>query len=488
MICSSCKNIYDGLDFCPLCKTPKTVEAVENDTTENKDQLQYLVDYYSKKYYTIALEHSKKRQIYYAIRNLNKSLFFESNNKDTRNLLGLCYIETGRIGEASKEFLLSCFIEGKENIADEYLEKIEKAISETENYDLSIESYNEALELMKNKKISLAILKLRSAVSYNKKFVDAHLLLALCCIMRNMYDEAKININEVLKIDVENPMALKYLSEIKLKENGKEGNKENVVTKESKEKIENKNRQPINNNKIVYEEVVEKSNYALVYIIIAFLVGCILTYIFTKNYFDSNVTDDVNTIKTLNTLRDSNENFRVEIDEKNDEIEALEESYKKLQNDYEELEKAIPYQNDLTLLINALNLFNNNENVLAANVLLSVNKENLTPEDIEVYDKIKEGSFQIASEHFLEAGFSESENENIEKSIENFEKSILLNNEIDASDITIVDAYYWLGKLYTETGNVNKALKNYNYILENFSEYSLINEIQESVIELEKLQ
>ncbi len=63
----------------------------------------------------------------------------------------------------------------------------------------------------------------------------------------------------------------------------------------------------------------------------------------------------------------------------------------------------------------------------------------------------------------------------------------MFNNELGNSDIAIVDAYYWLGKLYTELGNYSKAKENYEYILENYKEYTLTNEIKESLIELEQV-
>ncbi len=489
MICSTCKNIYEGMDFCPLCKTPhsETVEQSTEQKSEDGNELQYLVDYYSKKYYTLALEHSKKRQIYFAIRNLNKSLFFASDNKDTLNLLGLCYLETGRVGEASKQFLLSCLIDDKDNIAVEYLDKVEAMISETSKYEEAINNYNEALELVRNKNVSLATIELRNAVSNNNKFVDAYLLLILCCVMRNMYDEALKYINEVLKIDVENPTALKYLSEIKLKK--REANTQPVNNQEHNYRTrktvadieeERKVSPNINNeNKVVYEEVFEKSNNTIVYLIVAFALGCVLTFFFTQNYLNSE--KNIATVKSANKLIEENEQLQGLVTKKDSSIISLEAENEILQNQLDEIQRKAEHTNDLDILINALELFNNGENVMAGNILLDINKENLLEEDMEVYDRIKNVTFLEAGKHYYDNGFTSLENGELEKSIESFEKSIMFNKLLENPDVAVVDAYYWAGKSYMELGNTEKALEYFNYILDNHKEYTKINEIKESV-------
>ncbi len=489
MICPSCKNVYEGLEICPLCKTPATEKInTTKEEFEGKDTLHYLVEYYSKKYYTVALEHSRKRQIYFAIRNLNKSLFFESNNKDARNLLGLCYFETGRIGDASKQFLLSCFIDDKDNLAEEYLSEIEKMISDSDKYDISIECYNKALEFVKNKNISLAVNQLRIAVAKNDKFIDAYLLLALCCIMRNNLDEARVNIDSVLKIDIENPIALKYLSEIKLRKgNSDKRNKDNSDL-ENAEINRNKTVEFLQNkhNNTVYEEVVEKNNYSLFLVILSFILGVTSTYFLSQIYLDSNLSDEKSNLKTIKSFRDENQSLKLENNEYSQTITTLQEQIASLEEEVDKLEKKIPHKLDLDILIKALDLYNNNENILAANMLLDINIENLTKEDMQVFDKIKEGTAYEAANYYYEEGFISLENSDYENVIDNLEKSIAFNNMIDNNDVAVVDAYYWVAKAYLEIGKKDTAIDYFKYIINNYDEYSRIDEIIESVNSLEQ--
>ena len=74
---------------------------------------------------------AKIRDMTGAVTSLKKSLQFNSENIAARNLLGLVYYGRGEVGEALVEWILSKNLRPKDNIANYYIQKIQKLKSKT---------------------------------------------------------------------------------------------------------------------------------------------------------------------------------------------------------------------------------------------------------------------------------------------------------------------------------------------------------------------
>ena len=67
-----------------------------------------------------------------AAANLEQSLLFDKNNIQARNLLGLIYCETGRIGDALRHWIISSSLLPEGNAAAGYMAYLQKNAREME--------------------------------------------------------------------------------------------------------------------------------------------------------------------------------------------------------------------------------------------------------------------------------------------------------------------------------------------------------------------
>ncbi|MFV0520750.1 MAG: tetratricopeptide repeat protein [Lachnospirales bacterium] len=505
MICSNCNNVYENLTHCPLCNTPSVnynegINYDEHNDNELKNEIRSftkkikvnteyiypLVDSYSKKYYNFALEASKKRDITGAIKFAKTSIYFDKNNKDARNLLGLCYLEVGLVGEASYEFFVSCFIDDSEiNPANKYIAIVEENVVNSEEYDLSIEYYNRAVSYAKKNSIKSCISELESAIEYNSKFVNAYLLLALCNLMLKDYKNVTKYCNKVLEIDLENPFAIKYLSEIKIDLNKKSEDKSDSI--KIKKDIDNSFKYPSYDSGISVKEN-KKSKFPL---IIGIFIGCLVTFILIKGldtFF--NLTDDKLEILQIeyDTLKQNYDIIKEQYDE---EVNILKEDFENLKSQNLQLEASVSEESAKTNLNTAVFYYNAGDIYKSAKYLKIAYDEHtnatstgenvvLSDADIELYNELSSKTFSDSALYYFNLGTENYENQMFVESISDFSNSIFFYENSD-NIVQAVDSYYWLGRSYEESGNVEDAVSIYNFILESYPEYSLNSEIKERI-------
>ena len=171
----------------------------------------------SNTYYNMGLEKAKVRDLSGAVVILKKSLQFNKKNTDARNLLGLVYYEMGETVAALSEWVLSKYLQPEENLADYYINTIQKNQTALDATNQTIKKYNAALAAAKGGNEDLAIIQLRKVVSLNPHFVRAQQLLALLYIHIKDYGKAAKCLNRARKVDFNNTTTLKYLHEISTK-------------------------------------------------------------------------------------------------------------------------------------------------------------------------------------------------------------------------------------------------------------------------------
>gem|GEM_PF-318590 len=165
-------------------------------------------------HYDRGLELAKARNLTASIEELTSALQINKKNIKARNLLGLCYHATGRIGEALREWVISSNYGADENLAKDYILDFQDDIPLLESYADGLHNYNEALHYMNQGSEDLAVIRLKRAIEINPNFVDALNLLALCYMMTGERQRAGVLVERVLMIDVGNPFARRYYREI----------------------------------------------------------------------------------------------------------------------------------------------------------------------------------------------------------------------------------------------------------------------------------
>jgi len=143
---------------------------------------------------------------------LNRSVSINKNNIPARNLLGLALFEIGYIGDALKHWVISQSLQKENNLAKDYLEEARKNSRALEALNDAAVKYNQSLVYLQQKSDDLAIIQLKRAVELNPRFVDALNLLTLCHLIQNNREKAAATAERVLDIDVQNTIALNYLS------------------------------------------------------------------------------------------------------------------------------------------------------------------------------------------------------------------------------------------------------------------------------------
>ncbi len=169
--------------------------------------------YVSNMYYNEALEKASVRDLSGAITSLRQSLKFDKNNIDARNLLGLCYFETGEIVAALSEWVISKNTRPEKNLANDYIDRLQSNAGRLESVNATIKKYNQALTYCIQGSKDLAIIQLKKVLSLNPKYVRAHQLLALIYMDEGHWEKAKAELDKAAEVDCGNTLTRRYQKE-----------------------------------------------------------------------------------------------------------------------------------------------------------------------------------------------------------------------------------------------------------------------------------
>lgn len=133
-------------------------------------------------YYNTGLDKARSRDLTGAVDALKKSLRFNKYQTDARNLLGLIYHETGEVGAAFAQWIISLNLQEADNLAEEYLKELKEAPGYLDMADQAAKKYNQSLHYARNDNEDLAVLLLMRMVEEMPSFVRAQQLLALLYI------------------------------------------------------------------------------------------------------------------------------------------------------------------------------------------------------------------------------------------------------------------------------------------------------------------
>ncbi len=164
--------------------------------------------------YNQALEKAQVRDLSGAISLLQRSLKFNKENIDARNLLGLCYFETGEVVNALVEWVISNNLKSRDNLASSYIKTLQGSKNRLEQYNTAIRKYNQSLDYCRQGSEDMALMQLRKAVSLNPKFVRAYQLLALLYMHNEQWEKARGILKKASRIDNTNTRTLRYQTEV----------------------------------------------------------------------------------------------------------------------------------------------------------------------------------------------------------------------------------------------------------------------------------
>ena len=200
MKCIYCQTTVGPEEYCPGCGAdltlPRRIVRISN------------------LLYNRALEKAQVRDLSGAISLLQRSLKFNKENTDARNLLGLCYFETGEVVNALVEWVISNNLNSRKNLASEYIKKLQSSKNRLDQYNTAIRKYNQSIAYCRQGNEDMALMQLRKVVNQNPKFVRAYQLLALLYMHREQWEKARGLLKKCSRIDNTNTTTLRYLTEV----------------------------------------------------------------------------------------------------------------------------------------------------------------------------------------------------------------------------------------------------------------------------------
>ncbi|MDY3249659.1 MAG: tetratricopeptide repeat protein [Candidatus Choladocola sp.] len=200
MKCIYCNTPLAAIDYCPGCGADITIQK--------------RIVRISNLLYNEGLEKALVRDMEGAITCLKRSLKFNKENTDARNLLGLCYYETGEAVSALCEWVVSKNLKQENNLADHYINQLQNNKNKLDTINQTIRKYNQSVLYCREDNEDMAIIQLKKVISQNPKLVKAYQLLALLYMKRQEYERARKLLKKAAYIDTTNTTTLRYLQEI----------------------------------------------------------------------------------------------------------------------------------------------------------------------------------------------------------------------------------------------------------------------------------
>ena len=402
-------------------------------------------------YYNIGLDRACVRDLTGAIDALNLALKYNKQNINARNLLGLIYYEMGETVLGLTQWVISSNYLSDNNIANHYIKEVQSDPITIDNANQLAKQFNQALMYSKQGTKDLAFIQLKRILSSYPHFIKGYLLLALLYMDNGNYDKAKKALKRVLRIDKNNTLAVKYLSEmgvnsreiIDIKEACRRIDIESGYSDEDqfKSDLENLVKNGIDelddpDNSIGAYQEINHNKFNLIYVCVGLLVGILAFWILV-------LPTKINSVNQEN--RDLKLEYSEQISAKNVEISDL-------KSQIDDLNKQID----------------------------EAGKEKA---DIESEEEEQNGLFNIVKEYVPNSTYDSLVSE-AAKAIEasQYKKAISLCNvalEIHEGD----DAYYYLGMAYIGEHDEANAKSAFVSLKDNYPESSHIEDISDYLSE-----
>lgn len=441
MRCYRCNSVLSNNDFCNSCGADVAVYKK--------------VVKLSNAYYNMGLAKAQIRDLTGACELLRRSVRFDKRNTNARNLLGLVYFEMGEAVQAFSEWIISKNIQPEKNVADDYIKRLQSNPVRLDTINQTIKKYNIALNYAKQGSDDLAVIQLKKVLNTNPNLIKGHLLLALLYMKKGDYERARKPVMKSLKIDTNNPLAKKYLSEINAKSDtkyseSKRESKKNIVHDYDKEQTERE-------LKSGYDVIIPKrrspyreSNAGLltvINVIIGVVVGVAMTFFLLIPAKEKSLNDNHNKeVLKLNSQIDTLNNDKKELQSQ---IETLEGEKVNLSG---QLDSKGTENNQLLAdydnLITAVNFYNSGDFKSCAESLKNIADTGRSEIFTTLYNTIQPESYKQAAQACYTTGRTAYQGAN---TLEAFDTAI--NNlsdcfNYDFMQIDYVDAADKLGDAY----------------------------------------
>lgn len=440
MRCYKCNSVLSNNDFCNSCGADVTVYKK--------------VVKLSNAYYNMGLAKAQIRDLTGACELLRRSVKFDKRNINARNLLGLVYFEMGEAVQAFSEWIISKNIQPEKNIADDYIKRLQSNPVRLDTINQTIKKYNISLNYAKQGNDDLAVIQLKKVLNTNQNLIKGHLLLALLYMKKGDYERARKSVVKTLKIDSNNPLAKKYLSEINTQSDARYSDSKREKKNAAYDYEKGQAEKELKNS---YDVIIPKrsspyrdSNAGLltvINVIIGVVLGVAMTFFLLIPAKEKSLNDSHNKeVLKLNSQVDTLNNDKKELQSR---IEALEGEKTNLagQLDSKGTENS-QLLSDYDNLITAVNYYNVRDYKNCAETLKNIADAGRSEVFSTLYNTIQPETYRQAAQASYAAGRTAYQGAN---TLEAFDTAILALTDCfnyDFMQIDYVDAADKLGDAY----------------------------------------
>lgn len=430
----------------------------------------------SEYYYNKAYEYATSRELSLAIPCLEKAISFNKYNVKAKNLLGLIYFEIGEIASALKLWILSDALCKEDNIAVEYMNRLQKMPKRLEAYKDSLTLYNRALRYLEKKNDDMAVIRLKKAINLNPNFLEARNLLALCYIYQKQEHKALAQLRYVLKKDTTNKKALYYLGKIESDKLLIEEQQQNIISAPHINDLDI-------STEVKPQKIIQRGGLFTRYIMY-FIFGSLCMFGVETALIVPSKTAALE--KKVDDITSENASLKVEFDtfieESKTSQTTLDTTNKKLIEDNNSLQQMYNVTLQENKLWEAQNLRESSEWKAAAEILNNISVKDLKSEKQTLYEELKERVYPKAGEAFYKDGNKLYDQGNYVEAALEFEKCVMFapGTRIAAGSI------YNMGQIEEKNNNKSKALQLYTIIVNEYKNTSYYNRAKDRVEKLGK--
>ena len=436
MICYRCGQDVGDAKRCPNCGADLTVF--------------WKVRRISNSYYNLGLQQAEVRNLSGAVESLKNSLKFNKYNIAARNLLGLVYHEMGETVAALREWVISQRYQPDDNLANGYLDEIQKNRGQLDTINQTIKKYNQALHYCQQDSRDLAIIQLKKVLSMNPKLIKGHQLLALLYLQDGKLELAKKSLRNAGKIDANNTTTLRYLKEVntqlKEKSPSKKPKDDDLISYQS------------GNETIIMPKRFKESSLGstLAYIVTGLVVGAAVTAFLIVPSVKNQAKEDAKQqiLEASDTISSNGQT-----------IKDLEQQVSDLQDQLEEEannnEKVADQIKTYERLLNAYVSYTADDVIAAGQALDKVNTSYLSKKAKSIYKDLNDEVRAQYLDKLYQEGYGYYQRGKYEDAITDLQK--IVDEEEDFQDGS---AAYYLAQSYRKNGDLDSAKPYYQYVID----------------------
>ena len=437
MICYRCGQDVGDAKRCPNCGADLTVF--------------WKVRRISNSYYNLGLQQAGVRNLSGAVESLRNSLKFNKYNIAARNLLGLVYHEMGETVAALSEWVISQSYQPTDNLANGYLDEIQKNRGQLDTINQTIKKYNQALHYCQQDSRDLAIIQLKKVLSMNPKLIKGHQLLALLYLQDGKLELAKKSLRNAGRIDANNTTTLRYLKEVntqlKEKSPSKKPKDDDLISYQS------------GNETIIMPKRFKESSLgaSLAYIVTGLVVGAAVTAFLVVPNVKNQAKEDAKQqiLEASDTISSNGQT-----------IKDLEKQISDLQDQLEEEannnEKVADQIKTYERLLNAYVAYTSDDVISAGQALDKVNTSYLSKKAKSIYKDLNDVVRAQYLDKLYQEGYGYYQRGKYEDAITDLQK--IVDEEEDFQDGS---AAYYLAQSYRKNGDLDSAKPYYQYVIDN---------------------